>query len=178
MLHFQTRRATSPSTWSTMASPLWSSMFIAEVRRGNQASASHSSFQQQPTPSQIHVFGYSIFHELCFKERRRNPMERVRFGPGNSTLLWALWTCLSGKIASQFLHLNFLGAFLVGILGVTSAEVAVICPDAVSQDSFPPICCKSGCDFPSIWDNQISYELHPSRDGECNTSSPSLPFFV
>lgn len=90
---------------------------------------------------------FFIFHELCFRERRRNPMERVSFGPGNSTLLWALWTCLWGKIASRFLHLNFLGAFLLGILGVTSAEVAVICPDAVSQDSFPPICCKSGCDF-------------------------------
>ena len=69
--------------------------------------------------------------------------------------------------------------FLVGILGVTSAEVAVICPDAVSQDSFPPICCNLAVIsqvFGIIY--IISYELHPSRYGECNTSSPSLPFFV
>ena len=149
MLHFQTRRATSPSTWSTMASPLWSSMFIAEVRRGNQASASHSSFQQQPTPSQIHVFVFSFFTN-CVSENEEEILWKesvlgLEIAPYFGHYGHVLW----GKIASRFLHLNF----LVGILGVTSAEVAVICPDAVSQDSFPPICCKSGCDFPSIWDN-------------------------
>ena len=106
MLHFQTRRATSPSTWSTMASPLWSSMFIAEVRRGNQASASHSSFQQQPTPSQIHVFFFSFFtscvseneEEILWKESVLGLEIGCYFGHSGH-VLW-------GKIASQFLHLN------------------------------------------------------------------------